>query len=152
MFCKLFKNFFYQESGFLPFSQKNLSFFGKIWYQKWILWLISIPKMYTYIIHYNYTLKVMALSYFSKFLGWHQPQFKPHTVLLPIHTLRVHYAHAAANLNSGYSKYAKVARVHLHSEHLAQCWRERERRVGLIYGSAGLIYFLNGQLHFVGNI
>ena len=28
------------------------------------------------------------------------------------HTLRVHYAHAAANLNSGYSKYAKVARVH----------------------------------------
>ena len=31
---------------------------------------------------------------------------------LYIHTLRVHYAHAAANLNSGYSKYAKVARVH----------------------------------------
>ena len=29
-----------------------------------------------------------------------------------IHTLQVHYAHAAANLNSGYSKYAKVARVH----------------------------------------
>ena len=29
-----------------------------------------------------------------------------------LHTLRVHYAHAAANLNSGYSKYAKVARVH----------------------------------------
>ena len=29
-----------------------------------------------------------------------------------LHTLRLHYAHAAANLNSGYSKYAKVARVH----------------------------------------
>ena len=29
-----------------------------------------------------------------------------------IHTLRVHYAYAAANLNSEYSKYAKVARVH----------------------------------------
>ena len=29
-----------------------------------------------------------------------------------IHTLRVHYAHAAANLNSGNSKYAEVARVH----------------------------------------
>ena len=29
-----------------------------------------------------------------------------------MHTLRVHYAHAAANLTSGYSKYAKVARVH----------------------------------------
>ena len=32
--------------------------------------------------------------------------------LLGIHTLRVHYAHAVANLNYGYSKYAKVARVH----------------------------------------
>ena len=32
--------------------------------------------------------------------------------LYTIHTLRVHYAHAAANLNSGYTKYAKVARVH----------------------------------------
>ena len=30
----------------------------------------------------------------------------------PIHTLHIHYTHAAANLNSGYSKYAKVARVH----------------------------------------
>ena len=29
-----------------------------------------------------------------------------------LHTLRVHYAHAAANLNSGYSKYTIVARVH----------------------------------------
>ena len=26
----------------------------------------------------------------------------------------------------------------------AQCWRERERRVGLIYASVGLIHFLNG--------
>ena len=35
-----------------------------------------------------------------------------YTVMM-IHTLHVHYAHtAAANLNSGYSKYAKVARVH----------------------------------------
>ena len=32
--------------------------------------------------------------------------------LLIIHTFRVHYAHTAANLNSGYSRYAKVARVH----------------------------------------
>ena len=32
--------------------------------------------------------------------------------LWPIHTLRVHYAHAVANLNSGYSKYAKVSHVH----------------------------------------
>ena len=32
--------------------------------------------------------------------------------IIYIHTLRVHYAHAAANLDSGYSKYAKVARLH----------------------------------------
>ena len=32
--------------------------------------------------------------------------------LLGIHTLHVHYAHTAANLNSGYSKYGKVARMH----------------------------------------
>ena len=32
--------------------------------------------------------------------------------LQAIHTLRIHYAHAAANLNSRYSKYAKVARLH----------------------------------------
>ena len=33
-------------------------------------------------------------------------------IYIPYHTLCVHNAHAAANLNSGYSKYAKVARVH----------------------------------------
>ena len=33
-------------------------------------------------------------------------------MILLLHTLCVHYAHAAANLNSGYSKCAKVARVH----------------------------------------
>ena len=36
-------------------------------------------------------------------------------LFIVIHTLHVHYAHAAANLNSGYSKYAKVARVHLYN-------------------------------------
>ena len=43
-----------------------------------------------------------------------QPDFSQNKLHWPqeIHTLRVHYAHAAANLNSGYSKYAKVARVH----------------------------------------
>ena len=32
--------------------------------------------------------------------------------IIIIHTLRVHYAHAAANLNSGYSKYVKIVHVH----------------------------------------
>ena len=67
---------------------------------------------------------------------------------MQFHTLCVHYAHAATNLDSEYSKYAIVVRiilfVQLLSEHLAQCWREREHRVGLINVSAGLIYFLNG--------
>ena len=61
-----------------------------------------------------------------------------------IHTLRVHYAHAAANLNSGYSKYAKVARVHYfctialrtYSAVLTRAWASRrvdlrERRIDL---------------------
>ena len=39
-------------------------------------------------------------------------QIKAESVLLIIHTLRVHHVHAATNLNSGYSKYAKVARMH----------------------------------------
>ena len=66
-------------------------------------------------------------------------------VLLDIHTLRVQYAHAAANLNSGYSKYAKVARVHyfctivLRTSRavLTRAWASRrvdlrERRVDLL--------------------
>ena len=32
--------------------------------------------------------------------------------LIVLHTLCVHYTHATANLNSGYSKYAKAARMH----------------------------------------
>ena len=44
-----------------------------------------------------------------------------HSCLNFIHTLCVHYAHAAANLNSGNSKYACIIFVQLHSEHLAQC-------------------------------
>ena len=45
----------------------------------------------------------------------HFPQFFSIVIQCEItafHTLCVHSAHAAANLNSGYSKYAKVARVH----------------------------------------
>ena len=34
--------------------------------------------------------------------------FMPKYVLVMFHTLRVHYAHAAANLNSGYLRYAKA--------------------------------------------
>ena len=37
---------------------------------------------------------------------------KSSTYLEHIHTLRVHYAHTVANLNSGYSKYAKVLRMY----------------------------------------
>ena len=71
-----------------------------------------------------------------------------HTInklLKDIHTLRVHYTHAAANLNSGYSKYAKAARVHyfctiaLRTSHgvLTRAWASRrvdlrERRVDSI--------------------
>ena len=60
----------------------------------------------------------------------------------------IHYAHAAANLNSGYSKYVKAARVHYFCTIAPRTSRavlsERERRVGLIYASVWLIHFLNG--------
>ena len=45
-------------------------------------------------------------------LLWNSISIKLKDVLSCIHTLRIHYAHAAANLNSGYSKYVKVALVH----------------------------------------
>ena len=68
--------------------------------------------------------------------------------LFSILTLLVHYAHAAANLNSGYSKYAKVGRMHYFctitlrtSPVLMRAWASH--RVDL-YVSVGLIYFLNG--------
>ena len=54
-----------------------------------------------------------------------------------IHALRVHYAHAAANLNSGYSKYAKVVRVHyfctiaLRASRAVLTWAWASRKVGL---------------------
>ena len=59
------------------------------------------------------------------------------TFITCIHTLRVHYAHAAANLNSGYSKYAKVARVHyfctiaLRTSLAVLTWAWASRRVDL---------------------
>ena len=36
-----------------------------------------------------------------------RPQLRHINDIIDIHTLRVHYTHAAANLNLGYSKYAK---------------------------------------------
>ena len=51
-------------------------------------------------------------DYINFNLALQQCYFPSCTYIMSIHTLRVHYVHAAANLNSGYSKYAKVARVH----------------------------------------
>ena len=75
-------------------------------------------------------------------------------VLCAIHTLRVHYAHVAANLNSGYSKYAKVACVHyfctiaLQTSRavLTRAWAScrvdlRERRVDLFSKRVTIFYW-----------
>ena len=60
--------------------------------------------------------------------------FSDHSYTL--HTVRP-IAHAAANLNSGYSRYAKVARVHyfvqLHSEHQKTHMSIALTRAGLIH-------------------
>ena len=60
---------------FLPFSQ-IIIIFSKIWYKKWILWLISIPEMYTFI---NITVIVWKLQHSICF-----KKFWVHTPLMPV--------------------------------------------------------------------
>ena len=61
---------------------------------------------------------------FLKFIIW---------AIFSIHTFRIHYAHAEANLNSGYSKYAKVARKHYFSIIVLRTpLRAHERSVGCV--------------------
>ena len=55
---------------FLLVGEKKIIIFGKID----SLTHLHSKNVYFYI-HYSYGLKVMPLSYFSKFLGWHQPLF-----------------------------------------------------------------------------
>ena len=71
-----------------------------------------------------------------------------------IHTLRIHYAHAAANQSCRYSKNAKkcIISVQLHSEHVAQFRRTCERRVGLNHAHVRLINLMHGLLFPVGDI
>ena len=94
----------------------------------------------------NWLLKNSSFTNFS--LIFHSKNKHTKNKIKKIHTLHVHYAHAAANLNSGYSKYVKVARVHYFCTIALRTSRavltERERRVGLIYVSIGLIHFLKG--------
>ena len=54
--------------------------------------------------------KMAATVNFPYKFPWFNRKFS--CVVYLIHTLRVYYAHATANLNSGYSKYGKVARVY----------------------------------------
>ena len=53
-----------------------------------------------------------------------------------------YYAQAGDYLNSGYYKYAEVTRAHI--LYNLSHWRERERHLGLINASVGLIQFLYG--------
>ena len=60
--------------------------------------------------------------------------------------LFIHSTHAAANLDSRYSKYTKVARVHhFCTIALRNISRSADASVGLIYGRVGLIYFLKAK-------
>ena len=47
-FFSLSQIFFLPKKWFFAIFSKN-SIFSKIWYQQWILWLISIPEMYSFI-------------------------------------------------------------------------------------------------------
>ena len=70
-------------------------------------WIISSREMCETAVQYWFSSWICFTEVYSDFLN-----SSIYPLLKHIHTLRVHYAHAAPNLNSGYSKYAKVARVH----------------------------------------
>ena len=76
--------FFNSKQYFVSLSQKNLAkkvvfchflkkiiILSKIWYQKWILWLISIPEMYTFIYISVIIWKLQHSICFKKNLGSH---------------------------------------------------------------------------------
>ena len=60
--------FVFNKKGFLPFSQK-ITIFGKIWYQKRILWLISIPEIYTFV-YIGVMIKKLQLVIFFTISGF----------------------------------------------------------------------------------
>ena len=71
---------------------QNLIIMNTIWYSN-----ISILK-HIFCFTLCFVWQICVLEFFSWFID--------------IYTLRVHYAHAEVNLNSGYSKYVRVAHVH----------------------------------------
>ena len=63
------------RSGFCNFLKQLDQFSNnQIQYQKWILWLISIPNMYTFIYITVKVEKLLRSLFLSNFLGWHQPE------------------------------------------------------------------------------
>ena len=56
--------------------------------------------------------------------------------LYDVYTLHLHCMHAAANLNSGYSKYEKVARVHYFC---TMALRTPYVHVSIVYGAFMLV-------------
>ena len=77
IFVSLSQKIFDQKSVFLPLSQKII-IFSKIWYQKWILWLISIPEMYTFI-YITVILWKLQHSICFKKIWVHTPLINPNT-------------------------------------------------------------------------
>ena len=70
IFVTLSQKFLIKKVFFLPFSQKII-ILSNIWYQKWILWLISIPEMYTFIYISVIIWKLQHSDVFQKNLGSH---------------------------------------------------------------------------------
>ena len=67
-FVSLSQKLLTKKVGFCHFLKKII-ILSKIWYQKWILWLISIQEMYTFI-HFSNNLKVTTLDMFQKKIGF----------------------------------------------------------------------------------
>ena len=64
--------FFTKKVIFLPFPPPKTGIFSKIWYQKWILLLISIPEMFTFI-YTTITIRKLQCAIFFTISGLTPP-------------------------------------------------------------------------------
>ena len=125
------------ESRSAPPAHPSAPLAAPSFWKVWLVWLLvyaeGTPEGTLQLLHCTVAPVGVAAAYKCTLTA----------TLTCIHTLRVQYAHAAANLNSGYSKYMKVARVHYYTialrtsrAVLTRAWASRrvdlrERRVDL---------------------
>ena len=101
----------------LAFSSKKVAgrpyillFLGMVFLESAIYVMISFEMVFGF--SYISCRNQIQKRYIPDHWFWNVPMLLSCQYLCIIHTLYVHYAHAAANLSSGYSKYGKAACMH----------------------------------------